>query len=40
MNIERWMYFSDFYLQLWMEMADSAQSGGAVFFCSAVEALY
>ena len=24
MNIERWMYFRDFYLQLWMEMADSA----------------
>jgi hypothetical protein len=24
MNIERWMYFAGFYLQLWMEMADSA----------------
>jgi hypothetical protein len=23
MNIERWMYFVDFRLQLWMEMTDS-----------------
>ena len=23
-NIERWMYFEDFYLQLWMEMMDPA----------------
>jgi hypothetical protein len=29
MNIERWMYFRDFYLQLWMETADYALSGVA-----------